>query len=55
MSYDQFRAKLAKRFRNVLVIEFGSSDLSPTHPGLSIDMSHDQFQATLAKRFRNVW
>ena len=40
----------AQRIWAVMVIEVRSSDSSPTHPGLSIDMSHDQFPTKLAKR-----
>ena len=46
MSHDQFRVKLEKRFRNVLVVEVGSLDSSPTRPGLSSDMPHDQFRVS---------
>ena len=50
MPRDQFRVKLVKRFRNVLVIEVGSLVSSSTRPWLSIDVPHDLFPAKLAIR-----
>ena len=50
MPHDQFRVKLVKRFKNVLVIGACLPDSSRTCPWLSIDVPHDLFPAKLAIR-----